>query len=295
MAHKPDVYATAGIYDATLPPYRFGKDLQQLIADEELLRQKVESVYGDPSQQLNVLEVGAGTGRMSQILLPYAHQLTVTDKFPGMLDVLRQKIPNANVVQTNTRDIADEIHPARQFDFVGAYWTLSYPIGEYLETIEDDKIIPIPDLAKGVALAKRMIDSLVEYVRPQDGMFHAYFFDSESPEQKVVTKIWEQLAPDRSGRRSFTREIVASALGESAEARGYDFYETHHSGIAPFSSREEMISWFGICHAKGKRILTDTRLFMHETAELAEAHANSDGTVDLPVGMYEYTIKTKAK
>lgn len=291
MAHNPDIYAKAGIYDASLPPYRFGADNDHLVDDEEILRETVEGLFGKPAHQLDILEIGAGTGRMSQVLSPFARNLTVSDKYSGVLEDLRSKLPEATVIQSDTRELPTHLPMEQQFGLVGAYWTLSYPIGDCLETIEDNKIIPVPDLDEGVREASEMIGRLVNYIRPDGGVFNAYFFDSESAEQQVVTKIWEQFGPDPGGRRSFTREIAAAALESAAGTHGYPFEQRHHTGKAPFRSKQDMIAWFALCHAKGKPALVNTRVFEEETARLAEEYANADGTVDLPVGMYEFTIR----
>lgn len=256
-----------------------------------MLSNDLQRLYGEPAHQLAVLEIGAGTGRMTERLAPFAGSLTCTDKYPAMLQVLRAKLPGAGTITANTRELSDQLAPARQFDYVGAFWTLSYPIGECLETLENDHIIPRSDLESATEEAELMIAGLVRYIKP-GGRLTAYFFDSESREQQAVTTIWEQLAPDPGGYRGFTREVAARGLQRGAADLGMEFTEAHYEGIAPFKDTAELRRWYELAHCKSIPALTGSPVFEEQLHRLEDTYTLSGGRVELPVGMYALGIES---
>ena len=290
--NTPAIYNQAGIYDQLLPPYLFYNSSAQLVSDEDMLATTMAEYFGQPAKQLDVLDIGAGTGRMTQRLAPYAARLVCNDKYPAMLDALHTKLPDAEIVTTNTQSLTAALPPTQQFDMVTAFWTLNYPIGEYLETVEEEIIIPRSDFEEGIHEADAMISGLIKYLKPGGGRLLTYFFDSESPEQQAVTKIWEQLAPDPGGARSFTRELAQRSLATAAERSDMEYSAVHYQGIAPFTNAGELVRWYKLAHCKSVTSLVTSRAFTDQTQHLINTYTLPSGVIELPVGMYELSVKS---
>ncbi|MEK7153874.1 MAG: hypothetical protein AAB834_08035 [Patescibacteria group bacterium] len=289
MAHRPEIYAVGDQYDRLLPPYLFpGSNGPQ--TDEDILQAYLLQTFGAPDQQLSIFEDAAGTGRMTNHLLPYASSIVCADKHQGVLGQLRGKYPWVRTVQANTRDISGDA-VGRDFDLIGSFWAISYAIGECLETIEDDgTITPVTDLEEGVREAHRCIGNVVGLLA-SEGRFVSYLFDSECPEQQAVTRIWEQLGPDPGGHRSFTRELLTDALDVHASTQGKRLAVIHHIGQVSFTDKGHLLDFYANVHAKGNTQLIDTPIFREETSALIAAHTNPDGTIGIPTGMYEFRVE----
>lgn len=52
-----------------------------------------------------VLELGAGTGKLTSVLVEQGHAVHATDPDPAMLDVLRERVPGASVKQASAEEI----------------------------------------------------------------------------------------------------------------------------------------------------------------------------------------------
>lgn len=52
-----------------------------------------------PKDTLQVLDIGAGTGIMTRLLVNQGFQVTAVEPVEGMLDKLRQSLPQANVLK----------------------------------------------------------------------------------------------------------------------------------------------------------------------------------------------------
>ena len=68
------VYHAPGVYEQVLLPHYFDG-----VEDTELVARLMRQHYGRPgnNQNLNVLDLGCGTGRVTAMLAPYAHAFTV--------------------------------------------------------------------------------------------------------------------------------------------------------------------------------------------------------------------------
>lgn len=289
---KPPIYEQADLAGENLPPRLF-RTIAGLVPDEGVLYNWMRKQYGEPRHQLDILEVGAGGGRMTQILAPYAARLVCTDRSAASLDALSSRFLQAETVHADTQDLDKLLKPARQFDLVGAFWTLNYPIHELLETTEGGRPVQRPDIESGIDEAVTMVDSMTDYIR-RDGQLVAYFPDSSSPQQQAITRIWnEVLGGDLSSQQDLTRDVAVKGLQRGAQRNRMNFYATHYEGIAPFPNSEAMVSWYTGHLAQGLGNLASTHVIEQETESLVRTYLTEEGRIDVPVGMYELAVSNR--
>lgn len=71
----------------------------------------------DTDRPLEILELGAGTGKLTRALVALGHVVHATDPDEGMLDVLARTVPQARTAQASAESIP---YPDRMFDVVVA-------------------------------------------------------------------------------------------------------------------------------------------------------------------------------
>lgn len=112
-----------------------------------------EEVDLGPAQR--VLEYGAGTGLVSQMLAGDVGPLTLVDASAGMRDVLRAKIASgafATTTQVWDLDLSDDEPPEEHFDLVVTAMTLHHIVDvaavlkRFAQLLDDDGTVCIADL-----------------------------------------------------------------------------------------------------------------------------------------------------
>ena len=212
------VYGEPGLYEQVLLPHHFGG-----VADDELVRRLLVQHYGPPPARprLQVVEFGCGTGRVTRHLAPYADRLIGVDSSPAMTAAFAARF---SAGQTRHADTAAAVAALREegcagrFDVIGAFWSLSYPLGAFLETVTADGIRPVPDPGRGLRQAADLVDALVDLLAP-GGHLLALHFDAGSGEQQLVTRAWDTIWPTPFADRGYTLRILTGALA-AAERRG---------------------------------------------------------------------------
>ncbi|MCG6494555.1 class I SAM-dependent methyltransferase [Kitasatospora sp. A2-31] len=280
-----EIYQVPGLYDQLLLPHYFDG-----AEDTQLIRQLMERHYGRPGDApgLSVAELGCGTGRVTACLAPYARHLRASDYSRSMVDTFQARYPKAEALQQETRfsvrRMLDE-GLAGSFDIVGAFWSLSYPLMDYFEELGADGIVPRSDLAQGRREAGGLVRDTLRLLAP-GGHLLALFFDSETPEQQLVTRAWEKVAPFPGTGRGYTREILLEEL-QDAEARGEG--RLHYSrlgGIAVAPSPQAARAWFATVHMKSLPVLMDDPHVHREIGAFVDAHTQPSGEVRIPTGAY---------
>jgi ubiquinone/menaquinone biosynthesis C-methylase UbiE len=81
-----------------------------------------------PTEKMNALDYGCGTGLVSLFLLPHVRSVTGADSSPGMLEVLRRKlteggIENMSVIQL---DLEHDRLPPERYDLIVSSMTLHH-------------------------------------------------------------------------------------------------------------------------------------------------------------------------
>src|SRR6266498_1579856 len=138
------VYEKPGVYDRRLLTHFYHG-----IDDVALVTELMAERYGAPAGNLAIVEFGCGTGRITAQLAPHAARLVLADNSSTMIDATQQRFPTAETVCADTRDAVTGLFDEGQvglFDVVAAFWSLSYPLGEFFETMTAAGITPAEDL-----------------------------------------------------------------------------------------------------------------------------------------------------
>lgn len=277
------VYEQAGVYDKQLLPHYYDG-----VEDVELVARHLRRTFGPPTASLKIVEFGCGTGRVSTALLPYARNFTACDYSAVMVDAVREGFTGVETLVGDTRDCVTLLHSRRlggKFDVVAAFWSLSYPIGEFFETMTPAGIIPVADPTAARGAADDFLSAMISLLAP-GGRFLALYFDSDTPEQKLVTRAWERIAPFPGGDRSYTREIFFGGL-RSAEDAGIGTVSVYRfGGHAMASDADTARAWFNVVHFKGMSALVDSPDLAREVDEFIAARTLESGEVSIPSGVY---------
>ncbi|GDY31816.1 class I SAM-dependent methyltransferase [Gandjariella thermophila] len=277
------VYETGGVYDrCLLPHYYDGRE------DLDLVRELVTAHHGEPAGNLTVVEFGCGTGRVTARLAPYARHLILADYSTTMIDTVRVQYPLARTIRADTRDAVAQLlgeGRAGSFDLVGAFWSLSYPLGEFFETMTADGIQPVSDVAAARRQAIAFVRDITRLLAP-GGHLLALFFDSDTPEQRLVTRLWERIAPFPEEGRSYTRNLLLTALRQLEDSGHGALTHTRRSGTAWAPNAEAAIAWFNVVHLKSFPALVNDAGVQHEIRDFIDHYEQPSGEVTLPSGVH---------
>ncbi|MFF3569231.1 class I SAM-dependent methyltransferase [Nocardia jiangxiensis] len=276
-------YANAQVYEDMLPPhYYHGRE------DIDLVRDHLRNIYGNPHQHkgLRVLDLGCGPGRVTSVLADYADTLTGTDKSSGMITQFSSQFPDAEAHCIDTETVVAQFAGQhRRFDLIGSFWSMSYPLLECFETTSSDGVTVTSDLDTGTARAHTLINHLIDLLAP-NGRLVMLFFDAATPEQHLVTRLWERIHPFPGTGRDFTWNLLLHELHD-AEAAGRGQLTTHRiPGIALTPNIDAALQWFRIGHLNSFGPLADDPEVIGEITEFARAHEHSDGRVLIPSGVH---------
>lgn len=278
------VYHTPGVYEQVLLPHYFdGVDDTDLIA--RLMRQH----YGRPgnNQNLSVLELGCGTGRVTAALAPYAAYLHGVDSGQPMIERFTQRFPDARATCQDTTAAVHALcaEAAGSFDVVGGFWSLSYPIGDLFEELTAAGVRLRPDQHAARVEAEALIRRILCLVAP-GGHLVILFFDSDTPEQRLVTRLWEKTAPFPGTGRGYARELVLDTL-RAAEDRG-DGRLTHTrlggAALAPDAAGARR--WFEVVHLKSLPALLADPTVRREIDTFITGCQQPDGRILIPTGAH---------
>lgn len=98
-----------------------------------------------PLSGADVVELGAGTGRLTVQIAPLARSLVALDGSEHMLGVLRGKLPSARVVAGDNRALPLPDHCA---DVAIAGWSIAHSVGWYPDTWRDETGRVLAEIAR---------------------------------------------------------------------------------------------------------------------------------------------------
>ncbi|MFJ4030181.1 class I SAM-dependent DNA methyltransferase [Paenarthrobacter sp. NPDC089989] len=286
-------YQDTTLYEDTLPPHLFeGRE------DVTIIAERLAAILGQDaihSGGLNIVEFGVGTGRVSEALMPYAKDFLAVDNSPEMLDEFGRRFPSANILCLDMVEAVDTLLVDGRkgtFDLIGAFWSLSYPIGNFFETLTTDGIEPVDEPADARLQAENFIRKIVQLLKP-GGHLMVLFFDSDSSEQRVVSSAWERVAPHPEGGRDYSRKLLTSVLMEEEWAGHGALTVSRLPGKATCPDAEAAGRWFQHLHFKDLPALLDDREVSSMVSDFVDEHTQSDGTVHLPCGVYLMDFSSK--
>jgi SAM-dependent methyltransferase len=278
------VYHAPGAYEQVLLPHYFDG-----LEDTELVAQIMHQHYGRPgnNQSLNVLDLGCGTGRVTAMLAPYAAHLHGVDSGQPMIDVFAQRFPAAEVTCQDTRVAVEALctKDAGSFDVVGAFWSLSYPIGDLFEDLTVDGVLPKPDQHAAREQAEQLVRRILSLVAPH-GHLMILFFDSDTPEQRLVTRLWEKIAPFPGTGRGYAREVVLDTLRAAEDLGDGRLTHTRLGGAALAPDASAARRWFEVVHLKSLPALLADPAARNEIDAFIDSCRQPDGQVVIPAGAH---------
>ncbi|WP_426450964.1 class I SAM-dependent methyltransferase [Paenibacillus sp. S-38] len=124
----------------------------RLIAAQPDLSGVIEEIC--PYRGLDILDLGAGSGRLTCSLLPLARTVTAADLSPAMLEELVSQAPSAYLSRLKTLT-ADHRHvplASQSFDLIVSGWSLCYLADNHIPVWESN--------------LERMMDEIVRLLRP---------------------------------------------------------------------------------------------------------------------------------
>ena len=276
-------YRAAGVYDAVLPPHFYGGG-----EDTDLVSRLLSDHSGPPTSDLRIVEFGCGTGRVTARLAPYAERLVAVDNSPTMIETLAARLPQAEARCLDTREAVAHLLAeglAGEFDVVGAFWSLTYPLGECVEELTVNGIRPVADQAAGRSQARQLVRDLVQLLAP-NGHLLALLFDPDTREQRLVTRAWARIALFPEGGRDFTRLLLLDEL-RAAEDSGHGWLtHTRTGGVAVAPTRDAARTWFNQLHFKNLPALLNDAEIQDAVAQLVEECVQPSGEVLLPSGVH---------
>ncbi|WP_336086133.1 methyltransferase [Nocardia sp. SSK8] len=277
------VYETVGTYDELLLRHYYGGT-----EDVDLVADWLTEHYAAPAATLHVAEFGCGTGRITDAFAPYAARMVLADYSEIMVSAVTQKFPAAETICADTSDAVARLLAAGQagaFDLVSAFWSLSYPIGEFFEELSSVGVRLRDDQAGAADQAGEFVHDLVQLVAP-GGHLLVMLFDAESPEQQLVTRAWEKVAPFPRGGRAYTRHVLIDAL-RAAESRGEGtLSHLRLGGVAWAPDREAAREWFFGVHFKHHPQLLEDREVAREVEDFLDRYEMASGGVAIPSGVH---------
>jgi SAM-dependent methyltransferase len=275
-------YLSADVYEQMLPPHYYGG-----IEDIDLVRDLLAQALGEPPETptLRVLDLGCGAGRVTHALVPYAQELHGADKSAGMINRFRVEFPQAQARCADTETVLADLRThGEQFDLIGSFWSMSYPLLECFEDTTADGVVVTNDLATGTTRAQLIVRNLVELLAPEAHLV-MLFFDTHSEEQRLVTRLWERVHPFPGTGREHTWQLLLSGLHD-AEADGKGRLTTQRlPGIAVAPDAAAVRRWFLIGHLNALPQLLDDPEVLADIDAFAARHTLPDGRVLMPSGV----------
>lgn len=274
-------YASADVYEKMLPPHYYGgKEDTDLIRSH--LHQHLGPAPAEPTAR--VLDLGCGPGRITTALAPYAAHLCGTDKSQGMIDTFQKRFPGAESRCQDTESALKALHGegvAHHFDLIGSFWSLSYPLLECFEETNADDVLLTSDPETGRQRAADIVRRLVELLAP-GGHLIMLFFDAHTEEQRLVTSLWERIAPFPGTGRDYTWRLLEQGLLD-AEASGMGaFSQSRLPGVALAADRTAAREWFLTGHLNSHAALRDDPDVHQVIDAFVAQHTTDQGSVLIP-------------
>lgn len=223
---------------------------------------------------------------MTGLLTTYASQLHLVDESEGMIARVRTEFPEAYCesvdIEMALRRLARR---GAAFDVVGSFWSMSYPLLECFEDTTACGVRHVGDLETGIRRAGRVLDDLLDVLAP-GGHLLMLFFDANSAEQRLVTRLWEQHALFPGTGRDFTWNLLIGALRSAENAGRGRLRHRRCTGFALADNEFAARRWFLLGHLNGMPELVDDPRICAEVREFVAAHRRSDGKVALPSAVH---------
>ena len=270
---------TADQYDKYLPEYYFLDEENREYIEEKIMIEKKLSGENFKS----VLELGVGSGRVTELLMSKAKQYTGIDISESMIKKIEQRF-YMKKCQFEVFDINDflneNLENLKQYDFIGSFWAFNYAILSFFEYQDlcTGKVYAVDDLVKAEELAKEHFEKVFNNLNKGTKFLFVYF-DAYSVEQAYVTSVLEWILPSPYNDRGFTFKLFNNLL---CNLDNVEVTHEYKNGFVILSDDEHLIGYFSNLHLKG--YLEDS-----EAIELLvnnfRAYRYEDGHYEIPAGV----------
>lgn len=279
-------YRDPDTYDDMLPPHYYaGKEDIGLVADW------IEDHFGD-RRIPRALDIGCGNGRSTEVFASRVDALVGADKSEGMVAAFAQRFPDARAIACDTENLPALLSSQSEapFDLVTAFWSLSYPILECFEELDADGVHTVSDESAGRRRVTAFLDGIIDSIA-DGGYFFGQFFDADSAEQRVVTELWETIAPFPGTGRGFSWDLLRQHLLTKEREGVGRFTTTRLPGAVLIDSLEKARRWFEVGHLNSYVPLVSAPSTTARINDFLRGFVRSDGSVLLPSGMHMFSFE----
>ena len=173
----------------------------------------------------------------------------------------------------------------QKFDIIGSFWSLNYPLLECFEITTPQGVIANDDHESGRQRAEDLINGLIGLLSP-GGSLILLFFDATTTEQRLVTRLWERIAPFPGTGRDYTWRLLEHGLLE-AEAHGSGtFWHAREPGVAVVEDRKAAQDWFLTGHLNSHPQLRNDPEVQQAIDEFIRHHTHPDQRVFIPSAVH---------
>jgi hypothetical protein len=187
---------------------------------------------------------------MTEVGSLFARRIVGADRSEGMMASFATRFPAAEAITLDTESLVRFLLSRGEtggFDVITAFWSLSYPILECFESLDESGVSSAGPVAEATGRVDAMLTGLLSLLAP-DGTLLGFFFDADRPEQRLVTRLWERVHPFPGTGRAFTFELLSEAL-RRAENDGLGLLRsTRIPGVVVVSSADRGLRWFTVGH-----------------------------------------------
>ncbi len=266
-------------YDKLLKEYSFsGKtDLEIFIADLQDFSLK---------KDLNVLELGCGTGRGTEVILGNLdmHKLTLVDLSKDMIEKTKErfgKYRNVEYVQSDTLNYLKNTND--KFDLAFSLWSYSHSVYQLIERV---------GLEKGLQEVRKIITKLFNENMKNGSRFFLIHSDWLSDEQKILIKQWGREVPNlyKYGKQGISKLTLDSVFEDLSKKRLINYTITHYQGDPiEYGSLEEALETFINFHLES--YFNDTKYIYDVFSDLRDyllKFQDKDGKVQVRPACFIY-------
>ncbi|MET7305320.1 methyltransferase domain-containing protein [Embleya sp. NPDC005575] len=281
------IYRDVTLHDDALLPHRFPVPATaEHVSDVALIARTMDAVNPEGGRVLDVLDLGCGTGRVTYALAPHARTLTGVDLSPEMIAGFGRAFPDARTLTADSSAaVARLCEENARYDVIGAFWSLNYPLAARFERTTPDGIEFLADEETAHREASGFVDDLLTLLKP-GGHLLVLFFDSESPEERLVTRLWERLAPFPGIGRAHTRALLTERLYAAEEAGHGRTTIQRLPGTATATDAAHAHAWMSDHHLGSHPKLVNDPDVLAQVHAFVAHHTLPTGTVEIPCGVH---------
>lgn len=284
--HKYLQKDTAKKYDEVLPDYYFFDFDSKKYVDERYFLQK----YLNNNKFKAAFELGVGTGRMSELIIPHVSEFKGIDFSESMIQKTKKRFKDTNSEFTtiSINDFIDKKPNMDNIDFLCSFYAYNYSLLSYFEYYypETDEHGAYSDKILAEHNAANEIRKLFKLLKPGT-KFMFYYFDAYSTEQTYVTHVLEKELPFPYDDRGYTYKLLLHTL---KNIKNVDFEVDHKTGYAELKDTTHLLKYYSTLHLAGELNTFEDKVNLFDAFK---AFKLSTGEYHIPAGVNIITGNVK--